>query len=247
MSKRARTSRSQSQNASQLSQTRLVEHLTQSQFSIDDAVNNCVRYIVYNGGQNAYFRKADIQKHCAPRAGHFLQQVIEKTTRILEQVYGYKLLVCDQTATSGKGFIVTNALPYKNYNLDQEEPDIKDCQKILLLLILSHIFMSNVATPEASLHAFLEHFEIDVNVRHPIFGSVKDYISTLIKQKYLATETDPVTKKISYSWGIRSEAEISKHAILSFVCKVYKDRQPKSWTNQYKVANEQHLENDNAD
>ncbi|XP_044253003.1 non-structural maintenance of chromosomes element 3 homolog [Tribolium madens] len=244
MSKRPRKSLSQSQNTSRLSQSRLEGAFSQSQVSVDDAVNNCVRYIIYNGGQNTYFRKSDIQKYCAPRTGQFLQQVIEGATQILEQVYGYKLLVCDQTANNSKAFIVTNALPYKNYIVDQEEPDFKDSQKILLLLILSHIFMSNVATPEASLHAFLEHFQIDVNVRHPVFGSVKDYINTLVKHKYLATEIDPLTKKVSYSWGICSETEISKHAILNFVCKVYKDRQPKSWTNQYQIANEQGFDNE---
>lgn len=39
-------------------------------------------------------------------------------------------------------------------------------------------------------------------------------------KKYIEIETDQISKKISFSWGPRSENEISKHDILNFVCKV---------------------------
>ena len=73
----------------------------------------------------------------------------------------------------------------------------------------------------ASVYSFLKSFGIDVNIRHPLFGLIKDYITNvLIKQKFLSVETDPITKKTLFSWGIRAETEINKHELLKFVCKV---------------------------
>ncbi|KAJ8984458.1 hypothetical protein NQ317_012524 [Molorchus minor] len=54
---------------------------------------------------------------------------------------------------------------------------------------------------------------------------------------------DQISKKITYSWGPRSEKEISKQEVLKFVCKVYKDRLPNSWVNQHKMAQQQGYEN----
>jgi hypothetical protein len=244
---------------SRLARSQNDQHAVVSQVNVDEQVSNCVRYIVNNAGQNMHFRKADIQKHCAVKAGHQLQQVIEKMTEVLKnvscarspheincgfQVYGYNLLVCDQAANSGKAYIVSNSLPYMNYSVDKSEPDTREVRKILLLLILSHIFMSNFPITEAALYTFLKHFQIDPNVRHPLFGPVNDYIANvLVKQKYLQMDTDPISKKVTFSWGVRAEKEISKHEILKFVCKM-QERQPKSWTNQYRVADEQGFENE---
>lgn len=74
-------SQSQSQDTSQ---TRLEQHF--SQLSINDLVNNCVRYFVYNAGHSGFFRKSDLQKHCTLKAGQALQQVIENASAILENV-----------------------------------------------------------------------------------------------------------------------------------------------------------------
>ncbi|RZC37282.1 melanoma-associated antigen D2-like [Asbolus verrucosus] len=237
---------SKSQANVELTQTTLDANFAFSQNNnFDDLVNNCVRFFVYNAGHNMYFRKADIQKNVTPRAGQQFQQIIEKAADILKNVYGYNLLVCNQTEKSSKAYIISNSMPYMNYSLNREEPETKDFRKILLLLILSHIYMSHIPITEASLYAFLTCFKIDVNKRHPLFGQVKDYImNVLVKKKYLLMETDSLSKKISFSWGIRAEKEVSKLEILKFVCKIYKTHQPKSWSNQFRVATEQGFEND---
>lgn len=50
---------------------------------------------------------------------------------------------------------------------------------------------------------------------------MKDYIfNTLKTKKYIDIERDQLSKKVTFSWGPRSEMEISKHDILNFVCKV---------------------------
>lgn len=83
-----------------------------------------------------------------------------------------------------------------------------------------------------------------MNVRHKVFGSVKDCITNyFIKQKYLQTEEDTVTKQLHYMWGIRSEKEISKMDILKFVCKMFDDKSPETWDYQYSVAEQQQFKN----
>ncbi|KAJ8949817.1 hypothetical protein NQ318_000515 [Aromia moschata] len=141
-----------------------------------------------------------------------------------------------------KEYIISNILLYVQDPLEtlnkREYP--KDSQKIILLLVLSHIFMSNNCIGEVSLQSFLTSLGIDIERRHQVMGNIKEYINhTLKNRKYLNIDVDPVNRKMSYSWGPRAEKEISKQEILNFVCKMYKDRLPNSWVNQYKMAQEQ--------
>lgn len=74
-----------------------------------------------------------------------------------------------------------------------------------------------------NLYAFLKSCGIDVELKHPIFGQVKDYINkVLIKKQYLTTEIESITRRQTFKWGTRAEKEISKMAILKFICKVSK-------------------------
>lgn len=73
----------------------------------------------------------------------------------------------------------------------------------------------------ASMYSFLKALKIDVEKKHELFGNVKEFIfSNLKNKKYIEIVPDPISKKVTFSWGPRSEKEISKHEILSFVCKV---------------------------
>lgn len=80
-------------------------------------------------------------------------------------------------------------------------------------------------------------------MRHEVFKNVKDCITLFIKQKYLKTEEDATNKKLNYTWGVRSEKEISKLKVLEFVCKMFNGAPPEKWEYQYSVAQKQ-FEND---
>lgn len=62
------------------------------------------------------------------------------------------MIACDGTQTAVKSYIVSNSLPYLKDPVQQKEDSSsqypKDAHRILLLLILSHIFMSNNAVSE---------------------------------------------------------------------------------------------------
>lgn len=71
------------------------------------------------------------------------------------------------------------------------------------------------------MYSFLKSFKIDIERKHDLFGNVREYIfNTLKSKKYIDIETDSLSKKVTFSWGSRAEKEISKHEILSLVCKV---------------------------
>lgn len=70
-----------------LTQTGIDQHLAPSQtIDIDEQVNNCVRFIIYNCGHNGFVRRNELQKQCTPKAGHQFQQIIEKASEILKNV-----------------------------------------------------------------------------------------------------------------------------------------------------------------
>ncbi|XP_056641378.1 melanoma-associated antigen D2-like [Diorhabda sublineata] len=214
----------------------------------DDQVNDLVRYFVNRAGEQVIFKRTDLKKNVLPKSGQYFQDILNRAVKILEQVYGYKVIVIDAKQNSTKGYIITNALAYKSDPTEKVIPGSypDDVHKILILLILSHIFMSNNLVSDQSLYAFLKTFGLDVETRHEIFGSIKDFITNLKNKKYIEMEIDQISKKASISWGSRAEKEISKHEILKFVCKMYKTTTPNSWINQYKSANEQHFENENG-
>ncbi|XP_018565249.1 non-structural maintenance of chromosomes element 3 homolog [Anoplophora glabripennis] len=235
---------SQSQRNSTLTQQTLEESFGGLNINVDDQVNNLVRYIVNRAGSHLTFKQSELKKNVL-KAGHRYQEIIEKVTNILKNVYGYNMIVSDPSSNSSREYIISNALPYIDNPVVRNEDLPGDAHKVLLLLILSHIFMSNSVVSDVSLYAFLKSLNIDTERRHDIFGNVKDYIHHSLKnKKYLNIEMDQISKKVSFSWGTRAEKEISKHEILKFVCKMYNDRLPNSWINQFKVAEEQGYEND---
>ncbi|XP_025831905.1 non-structural maintenance of chromosomes element 3 homolog isoform X2 [Agrilus planipennis] len=159
-----------------------------------------------------------------------------EATNVLNEVYGFDLHVCDQSV-SNKQYIVINILPYmRTTNEDKHTP--KDGKQIIILLVLTHVFMSNDNAPEETIFRFLQSFELDLSIKHELFGNIKDFIrNDMVKQRYLSVSVDEHTRKISYSWGTRAETDVSKAKILQFVCNTYGNIEPSSWTNQFKMAN----------
>ncbi|XP_044759862.1 non-structural maintenance of chromosomes element 3 homolog [Coccinella septempunctata] len=210
---------------------------------LNELANECVRFIIYRGGQQLPFRKAELQKHIKGATGRIFDKVLDIASNILDKVYGFKMILCDG---GSKFYILSNNLPYIEEDLDNEQMSElpTDRKKILLMLVLIHIFMSTSSVTQASLYSFLQSLYIDPERRHEIFGDVKEYINTtLVKQHYLNVDKDAVSQEISYQWGDRAEKEISKMDLLQLVCKIFKAHNPKSWVTQYKEASEQPVEN----
>ncbi|CAH0563730.1 unnamed protein product [Brassicogethes aeneus] len=237
-------SKGQSGGGRSLTQPTIVDAFGEgSAASLEEQVDDVVRFFVLKGGEQIV-KRSEVHKHVLPKAGRYYERVMERAVIVLRKVYGFNLILIDATANTPKSYILSNALSYKDDETLSDDEVPEDANKILLMLILTHIFMSNCSVNEGSVFGFLKKLNIDVNVRHPVFGIAKEYITnTLTKLKYLNIEADPATKQIYYHWGVRSEKEISKHDILKFVCKIYKDRVPENWDNQIQQAREQCLDN----
>lgn len=196
-------------------------------------VNKCLRYILYRARSKMIIRKTDLQKNV--RYGKSFDPVIEKTTEILKDVYGLDLYI---GAANPKQYLVSNMLPLSSNN--ESEDKSLNVHKILLMLVLSHVFMSGESVSQVSMFQFLHSIKIDVDKKHCIFGNVKEYITTtLVKQNYLTSETDPNNKSVTYHWGPRAEHEVSKHSLLKLVSKIYENRASTSWKNQFQAAQAQ--------
>ncbi|XP_050300214.1 non-structural maintenance of chromosomes element 3 homolog [Anthonomus grandis grandis] len=227
------------------------EHLTQQTLEETfaevtdpvEAANNIVRYIIIRAGEIKHFTKSEFVSKCIGKPGGKFEEIMNIVRKTLRTVYGYNIILCDKLKT--KHYIVTSVLPAikdPSENIEVKVPE--DINKVLLLLVLSHIFMANGEVSDVSLFSFLKHINIDVDLRHPLFGDAKEYINkVLVEQEYLVVKIDDLSRKHTFKWGARAETEISKMAILKFVCKMFKDRQPSSWVNQYKIASEQPFEN----
>jgi len=209
-----------------------------------ELADNVIRYIIYRGGEHMNFTKSELTRNVIHKAGGKFEEIITRVRVILNKVYGYNMMVCDSTKGKDKQYVISNILPHIDDPSENREEIPEDANNVLLLLILSHIFMSNNMVSDVSLYSFLKSCGIDVNLKHPIFGHVKEHINkALTKKQYLITEIDQLSKRQTFKWGLRAEKEISKMAVLKFVCKMFKDRQPKDWINQYQVANQQAYEN----
>ncbi|XP_025831845.1 non-structural maintenance of chromosomes element 3 homolog [Agrilus planipennis] len=214
-----------SQNVSQnLTQRTLEASFANSQNepaeSFEETVNKVVRYVIYNAGSNLPIRKIDLLKHVLPGIGKRYENIMTEATNVLNEVYGFDLHVCDQSV-SNKQYIVINILPYmRTTNEDKHTP--KDGKQIIILLVLTHVFMSNDNAPEETIFRFLQSFELDLSIKHELFGNIKDFIrNDMVKQRYLSVSVDEHTRKISYSWGTRAETDVSKAKILQFVCNAF--------------------------
>ncbi|XP_030766271.1 melanoma-associated antigen B10-like [Sitophilus oryzae] len=207
--------------------------------NIEDTVNDLVRYIIYKGGEHTVFSKSDLMKNVIHKTSRY-EDIITRTNEILNSVYGYNMVICDTIKGKEKSYIITNTLSHIKNTNEEDIPD--DVNRILILLILAHIFMSNNSVSDVSLYSFLNSLGIDVEVDHPIFGKVKDYITKiLLKKQYLQSELDIKSRRQTFKWGARAEKEVSKMAVLEFVCQIYKDRLPKDWSNQYEISRNQSL------
>ncbi|VEN55086.1 unnamed protein product [Callosobruchus maculatus] len=205
---------------------------------IDRHINDLVYYIIARAGNQTIFRVQDMKGALGniPKGSTYFQMVITKVTAVLQKVYGYNLIVATSgTQTQSKYYIVSNRLKYVEDKAEDYDYTEEDSRDILLLLILSHIFMSKDKCSEDSLTTFLESLNIHIERKHPVFGSIKEYINMLRIRKYITIEEDQHNQKKLFSWGPTAEATISKMDVLNFVAKMY-NREPCSWTQHYREA-----------
>lgn len=108
-----------------------------------------MRYIIFRASSGLPIKRSDLQEHATRELKNF-NVIIERVKVVLKEVYGYHLYDYDGKL---KLFAVANALPYCDLDSDDEtdsEEGPQDVNKVLILLILTHIFMSNGSVNESN-------------------------------------------------------------------------------------------------
>ncbi|XP_076756030.1 non-structural maintenance of chromosomes element 3 homolog [Xylocopa sonorina] len=194
-------------------------------------VNKTIRYLLVSDRRKQAISKARIIKHVLDSSGKHFPYVMNKAKNLLSKIFGYQLVELE----NNKYILVNeieNTLPHIRPNA------IETRQRVLLFIVLVHIFMHQQSCTEDSLWDFLTNLDIPCsdNHCHAYFGNVKQLITEVfVAQKYL---DKTVTEKndsieIDYKWGPRAEYEFSRRTALEFVSRVYHGRPVNSWPLQY--------------
>ncbi|KAF7267441.1 hypothetical protein GWI33_019332 [Rhynchophorus ferrugineus] len=193
----------------------------------ENIINDVVRYIILKADENSFYTRSELNQNVIHKKGQCVDSVIQQAIKVLENVYGYTLTEYDDVKMKKKNYFLISILPSVNYSDEEEEECVSSYETV----------------SDKSLYSFLKSLDIDVEVEHPFFGKVKEYIrETLIKNYYLHCEFDDKTKIQTFQWGIRAEIEISKMKVLQFVCEMYGNKQPKDWPEHYRAAENQFRE-----
>lgn len=148
MSQRASSTRTRRSGADRTSQSQN----NATPVDVEEVTNDFVRFVVIKGGLGLPIKKSDVQKHLKITSKIF-NFILERTKAVLKEVYGYDLRDCDGKQNT---FTVANILKHidlessdeNDSDNDDEGPD--DGNRILILLILTHIFMSRGSVSEST-------------------------------------------------------------------------------------------------
>lgn len=230
---------------SQTSQPTITQILDQTSkvLSFENQVNIAVRFIISKAGSKIpIIRRTQLQKLI--KAGRQMNNVLEASNKILQNVYGYKLIYeNDSTIFVFNDLGVLPDQEFEKNNVGRNGYH-KDSKKVILMLILMHIFMTIGDVNEASLYSFLRSLQIDPERKHDsIYGNVQDYINNvLVKQQYILIEKNSTTNYKVFKWGPRALSEVSKLELLKLAGKMNKTSNIEKWTLQYEEAKKQDLE-----
>lgn len=199
---------------------------------VEQKTAEMVQYFLVKDQKKLPLRRSDIIKHVMKEYRNVYPEIIKRAARILEQVFGLKLVEID---TKNHIYILVN-------NLEAGEPASKntptDPKLGLLFVILGIIFMKGGVVREILVWNTLKKLRIDVGEKHEQFGDVKKLVTDeFVRQRYLEYTRIPHTEPLEYelSWGQRAEVEVPRVKILELMGELH-ECEPQVWTQQYRTA-----------
>ncbi|XP_046602373.1 non-structural maintenance of chromosomes element 3 homolog isoform X1 [Neodiprion lecontei] len=221
------------------------EYMTQSQATQskdltaeeeNQLVGSVIRYLLAVDRTKHVIQRPQLVKNVFGTYNKHYRKIMTIVKATLTQVFGFNLVEFE----TGK-YILTNAITMNPPHLSCPESE-KPC-RILLILVLAHIFMLDGICKEELLWDFLRKLTIIPadGFKTQMFGDVHKIITVeFVKQQYLKMpkigSSDPPAYE--FHWGVRAEEEVSKRHLLEFVSKMYNDRPIKSWPKQFNALNE---------
>ncbi|OCT65503.1 non-structural maintenance of chromosomes element 3 homolog isoform X2 [Xenopus laevis] len=207
-----------------------------SKEQVDLKVGEVVQYLLIKDQKKLPIKRADIVRNVVKEYKDVYPEIIHRAQIALQQVFGFQL---EEIDTKNHIYILTNKL--QRVQGDGMSVDENTSKLGLLMVILSLIFMKGNTAKESAIWETLRRLRIEPGEKHSEFGDVKKLLTDeFVKQKYLEHHKVPHTDPVEYEfrWGQRAFKETSKMKVLEFVSKI-QQKDPKSWTTQYKDAQEQ--------
>ncbi|GBP56325.1 Non-structural maintenance of chromosomes element 3 homolog [Eumeta japonica] len=177
---------------------------------IDDAVQECVRYILCREGSKLPIKRVDLLKHlsgiCQTSSGE-INVIVAESNKVLKRVYGYKLVQID--SKGGVQYIVV---------LADESPSnlssaIDPTHRRILVAALIHIYMTGGPVKDEDMWKFLDEAGLLQDTDH---SGRKLLTHTFTKQLYLSYTKmgEGDTARNVFEWGQRAVEEIPKMFML---------------------------------
>lgn len=202
--------------------------------TLEDAINECVRFITCREGSKIPIKRAEIIKHlnttCQTPANQVNTVVIE-ANKVLKRVYGYKLVQVE--AKSGIQYILI--LTEECESLDSSAVDAH--HRKLLVAALTHIYMTGGPVKEDDMWKFLSEAGLLEENDH---NGRKILTNTLTRQMYLMFSKvgEGELARNVFEWGQRSIEEVPKLFLLNKMAEAF-EKAPDYWCEQYKEATEE--------
>lgn len=201
---------------------------------LDRMVTALVQYVLLKGRKQKPIPRADLKQFVRGDFQILFDEILAKASMKLKDVFGYELRMRDIKHH-------TYVLVYKPREADDEEDlDVgEDGPKLgLLMVILGLIYMKGNSVREAEIWDLLGRLGVWPTKYSHHFGYPKTLITEdFVQQQFLDYRQVPDTSPPEYefSWGLRSNLEISKMKLLSFVANLQK-KEPHHWPLQYQEA-----------
>ncbi|XP_028308522.1 necdin-like 2 isoform X2 [Gouania willdenowi] len=208
-----------------------LENLTEEQ--VYQKTAEVLQYFLVRDQKKIPIRRADIMKHVVKDYRNIYPEIIKRTARTLDQVFGLKLVEID---TKNHTYILINKLEEPEGMTSSSGP--ANLKSGLLFVVLGLIFMKGGFVRENLIWNLLKKLHVDIGQKHNDFGDVKKLITEeFVRQRYLEYVKIPHTEPVEHEfcWGQRADVEVSKVKILELMAQLHKDR-PESWSQQYKEA-----------
>ncbi|XP_045759180.1 melanoma-associated antigen F1 [Mirounga angustirostris] len=201
---------------------------------LDRTVAELVQFLLVKDKKKSPITRTEMVKYVIGDLKDLFPEIIARAAEHLRYVFGFEL---KQFGRKHHTYILINKL--KALEEEEEEDLGGDGPRLgLLIMILGLIYMKGNSARETQVWEMLRRLGVRPSKYHFLFGYPKRLImEDFVQQRYLnyrqVPHTDP--PECEFSWGPRSNLEISKMKVLGFVAKLHK-KEPQHWPVQYREA-----------
>ncbi|EFB29624.1 hypothetical protein PANDA_003733, partial [Ailuropoda melanoleuca] len=203
---------------------------------LDRTVAELVQFLLVKDKKKSPITRSEMVKYVIGDLKDLFPEIIARAAEHLRYVFGFEL---KQFGRKHHTYILINKLKPLEEEEEEEDDLGGDGPRLgLLIMILGLIYMKGNSARETQVWEMLRRLGVRPSKYHFLFGYPKRLImEDFVQQRYLNYRQVPHTNppECEFSWGPRSNLEISKMKVLGFVAKLHK-KEPQHWPVQYREA-----------